>query len=224
MWWKEERRWLDDHKLKRLVQYYFPATLESPTRSQIIWLSNVKVVYGVEMTVNLCGQGKVEVPSDIQTKRNVSYWEWIKEDLFFSGFNGLSVNKTNSKLKTQKLTCFCTTSGLQPFFPISALPDGNRRQKLNTKRRRINRAISGGAIVKMGFLSNKSVDKWREWVKGKKGFGEGTVDSVLCWLALPTVLSPLTHWHGSDSHLYSSIKSNHMPLVPAHLMRMRLLR
>lgn len=50
---QEKRRRLDDHKLKRLVQYYFPATSESPTRNQIIWLLNVKVVYGVEMTVNL---------------------------------------------------------------------------------------------------------------------------------------------------------------------------
>lgn len=113
-------------------------------------------------------------------KKNVSYWEWIKEDLFFAGFDGLSVNKTNSNLKTQKLTCFFrTTSGLQPFFPISALPDGNRRQKLNTKWQRINRAISGGAIVKMGLLSNKSVDKWREWVKGKKGSGGGLL-TVCC--------------------------------------------
>lgn len=59
----QEERWrLDDHKLKRLVQYYFPATLESPTRSQIIWLSNTKVAYGVEMTVDLRGYKKVEVP------------------------------------------------------------------------------------------------------------------------------------------------------------------
>lgn len=117
MWWKEERRWLDDHKLKRLVQYYFPAPLESPTRSQIIWLSNVKVVYGVEMTVNLRGHGKVEVPSDIQTKRNVSYWEWIKVDLFFSVFHRLSVNKTNSNLKTQKLTCFLHYQWTPTIFP-----------------------------------------------------------------------------------------------------------
>lgn len=57
---QEERRRLDDHKLKRLVLYYFPATSESPTRSHIIWISNVKVVYGAEMSVNLKENNKVE--------------------------------------------------------------------------------------------------------------------------------------------------------------------
>ncbi len=67
----QEERWrLDDHKLKRLVQYYFPATLESPTRSQTIWLSNAKVVYGAEMTVNLLGYKKVEVSIN-RTKNNM---------------------------------------------------------------------------------------------------------------------------------------------------------
>ncbi len=68
----------------------------------------------------------------------------------------------------------------------------------------------------MGFLSNKSVDKWREWVKEKKFFlGE---DCWQCVLLISFADSVISFHAGSNSHLYSDIKSNHLPLVPAHLM------
>lgn len=76
---QEERRRLDDHKLKRLVLYYFPATSESPTRSHIIWISNVKVVYGAEMTVNLKENNEVE---DLIARTKSTY---IQKIYFHSG-------------------------------------------------------------------------------------------------------------------------------------------
>lgn len=47
---QEKRWWLGDHKLKRLVQYYFPATSESSTRGHAEF-EKAKVVHGVGMTV-----------------------------------------------------------------------------------------------------------------------------------------------------------------------------
>lgn len=173
----QEERWrLDDHKLKRLVQYYFPATLESPTRSQIIWLWDVKVIYGVEMNVNLyrykktgsadhfCDHTKNRYvqkcfPSGMSKRTQMFLVECLNR--FLMAFM-VGVSKTNSNYKILTLACFVKQQRTHTIFPISSLPDGNRLQKLNTKRQRINRSISGGAIVKMGFLSNTSVDKWRE--------------------------------------------------------------
>lgn len=48
------------------------------------------------------------------------------------------------------------------------MADGNRLQKLNIKQQRINRAISGGAIVKTGCLLNETVDMWRARVKKRE--------------------------------------------------------
>lgn len=60
-----------------------------------------------------------------------------------SDFDGLRALMVEAWLST-------AVPAVPPFPPISPLPDGNSLQKLNIQWQRINRAISGGAIIKTG--------------------------------------------------------------------------
>lgn len=87
----KEGRWrLDDHKLKRLVQYYFPATLEPPIRSHIIWLWAVKDGFGGGGTA-LNGFTRKNVDASMtQTKKDHTQWILTLRNKYSTTFSPLT--------------------------------------------------------------------------------------------------------------------------------------